>query len=114
MKEIFINGLYESVVRENKELYRNIFDNTDVDKKTTEYWKETLMFYDQLPMDHRRVLLNIIEQIMIDTVSNVLGIIDGSSTLGAGIIEPKLLLSEEDTEGELQDLFLAYVEENHQ
>lgn len=48
---------------------------------------------------------------MIDTISNMLGIIDGSSTLSGGDAEPKLYLDDTDTDGELQDLFLAYVED---
>ena len=48
---------------------------------------------------------------MIDTVSNIFGIIDGSSTLNECNIQPKLLLNNIDTDGELQDIFLEYIEE---
>ena len=48
---------------------------------------------------------------MIDTTSNMLGIIDGSSTLIGRSIEPNLLLDSIDTEGELQDCFLEYIDE---
>ena len=41
----------------------------------------------------------------------MLGIIDGSSTLIGCKAEPKLYLDNIDTDGELQDLFLEYVEE---
>lgn len=49
---------------------------------------------------------------MIDTVSHMLGIIDGSSTLNDSELEPKLLLDSQDTENELQDSFLELVELN--
>jgi hypothetical protein len=49
---------------------------------------------------------------MIDTVSNILGIIDGNSTLIDSAIEPKLLLDLKDTEGELQDCFLKFIEDD--
>ena len=55
--------------------------------------------------------MGVIELIMIDTISSVLGIIDGSSTLSGCDIEPKLFLDGIDTNNELQDLFLEYVEE---
>lgn len=49
---------------------------------------------------------------MIDTISNMLGVIDGSSTLKDCSFEPKLLLDSIDTEGELQDSFLEFIEES--
>jgi len=55
--------------------------------------------------------MRIVEQTMIDTVSHMLGVIDGSSTLNDCSLEPKLLLDSIDTEGELQDLFLEFIEE---
>lgn len=48
---------------------------------------------------------------MIDTISNMLGVIDGSSTLKDCSLEPKLLLDSIDTDGELQDSFLEFIEE---
>ncbi|WP_225229560.1 hypothetical protein [Paenibacillus gallinarum] len=48
---------------------------------------------------------------MIDTISNMLGVIDGSSTLKDCSLEPKLLLASIDTKGELQDSFLEFIEE---
>lgn len=54
--------------------------------------------------------MTIIEQTMIDTISNMLGVIDGSSTLKDCSFELKLLLDSIDTEGELQDSFLEFIE----
>lgn len=53
----------------------------------------------------------IIEPIMIDTISNMLGVIDGGSTLIDCSLESKFLLDSIDTEGELQDSFLEFIEE---
>ncbi|MBU5677862.1 hypothetical protein KQI88_15700 [Alkaliphilus sp. MSJ-5] len=111
MNEIFIKSIYKSVVEENKKLYKNLFDNTNIDKASDEYWKQSLKFYNSLSEENKEVLINIIEQTMIDTISNILGIIDGSSTLNGCAVEPKLFLDDNDTDSELQDLFLEYVEE---
>lgn len=99
------------VIEENKELYKDLFDNTTIDKRTDEYWKQSLNLYNNLSKDNKEVLMNIIEQTMIDTISNIFEISDGSSTLNGYNIETKLLLNGKDTEGELQDAFLEYVEE---
>jgi len=48
---------------------------------------------------------------MIDTISNILGVIDGNSPLKDCSFEPKLLLDTIDTEGEPQDSFLEFIEE---
>ncbi|MBU3179470.1 hypothetical protein KPL47_24685 [Clostridium estertheticum] len=111
MNDIFIKSIYQTIVEENREIYRQLFNETIVDKRTTEYWKQALSLYNNLSNENEEVMINIIEQTMIDTISNMLGIIDGSSTLKNCNIEPKLLLDNNDTDGELQDLFLEYVED---
>ncbi|GMA98778.1 hypothetical protein [Pelosinus sp. IPA-1] len=111
MNKVFIKGIYKTVVEENKELYKDLFNNTTIDKRTDEYWKQSLNLYNNLSKDNKEALMNIIEQTMIDTISNIFGIIDGSSTLNGCNIKTKLLLDGKDTDGELQDTFLEYVEE---
>jgi len=111
MNKMFIKSIYKTVVEENKELYQDLFDNTTIDKRTDEYWKQSLNLYKNLSKENKEVLINIIEQTMIDTISNIFGIIDGSSTLNGCNIKTKLLLNGKDTDGELQDTFLEYVEE---
>jgi len=111
VNEIFIKSIYKSIVEENRSLYKNLFDNTDVDKESDEYWKKSLKLYNSLSEENKEILIIIIQQTMIDTISNMLGIIDGSSTLSGCDTEPKLYLNDADTDGELQDLFLEYVEE---
>lgn len=72
------------------------------------YW-----FYDSLTDQNKDTLMKIIEQTMIDTISNMLGVIDGNSTLKNCSLEPKLLLDSIDTKGELQDSFLEFIEERN-
>ena len=111
MNEIFIKSIYKSIVEENKSLYKNLFDNINIDNASDDYWKKSLKLYNSLSQENKDVLIAIIQQTMIDTISNMLGIIDGSSTLSGCDAEPKLYLNDADTDGELQDLFLEYVEE---
>ena len=58
----------------------------------------------QLTPAQRKVLFKIIRQIQVDTISNVLGIIDGTS----GDLQETLTLNADDKEisGDLPDLFL--------
>jgi hypothetical protein len=111
MNEIFVKSLYDSIVKENLELDKHLYETTDVNPGTDEYWRQAISLYNSLAEENKAVLLRIIEQTIIDTISNMLGIIDGSSTLKNCSLEPKLFLDSNDTEGELQEYFLAYIEE---
>jgi len=111
MKETFVQSLYESIVKENLDLYKHLFETTNVGPRTDEYWKAAIGLYNSVSEENKSVLIRIIEQTMIDTISNMLGAIDGNSTLKDCSLEPKLLLDGTDTEGELQDTFLAFIEE---
>lgn len=111
MNEDFIKSVYKTIVQENKKIYIDLLNNTNKDEVSDEYWKQSSKLYNELSQDRKDVFISIIEQIIVDTVSNMFGIIDGSSTLHGCNAEPKLLLDGNDTEGELQDLFLEYVED---
>ncbi|TFB24082.1 transposase [Filobacillus milosensis] len=112
MNEEFVKSLYKSIIEENIELYKDLFETTNPTGITDEYFEEVLGLYQSLNKDHKEIFFKIIEQTMIDTVSNTLGIIDGSSTLIDSTLEPKLLLDSKNTEGELQDCFLEFIEKN--
>lgn len=111
MNEEFVKSLYKSIIEENIELSKGLFETTNDTNVTDDYWREALGFYKSLDKEQKEILFKIIEQTMIDTISNMLGIIDGSSTLIDCAIKPKLLLDSKDTEGELQDYFLEFIEE---
>lgn len=64
--------------------------------------------YDSLSVENKNILMQVIEQTMIDTISNMLGVIDGSSNLRDCSVESKLLLDSNDTEGKLQGYFLEF------
>ena len=113
MKEMFVKSLYETIVSD-KELYRNQLDSSNINKVKEEYLKQVLGIYINASEEKKNALIDFIKLVMIDTISNVLGIIDGSSTLNGCDAEIKLYLNDADTEGELQDLFLEYVEENEE
>lgn len=99
--ERFAKSLYESIVKENLELYKDMYQNIEIDSHTDESGKGIINFYNELSDEQRVILFELIEQTMIDTVSTVLGIIDGHVTQADDSIEPKLFLNSQDTEGDL-------------
>lgn len=112
MNEMFVKSLHDVIVKENLDSYKELYETAVVDAKTDPYYKEALNLYNSLPSENREILMKIIEQTMVDTISSMLGIIDGCTPVDDDdSVEPRLLLNSVDTEGELQDLFLEFVEE---
>lgn len=107
----FVASLHKTVIEEGKILYKTLYETSEITKRTTDYWKETIAFYQSLDDNQRSVLLNIVEQTMVDTISSVLGVLDGAGTLSGENFEFDIKINGMGTEDELQDIFLAYVEE---
>ena len=57
-------------------------------------------------------MLKFAELIMVDTISSIFGILDGSSTISEEVFDFDVTINGVSTENELQDTFLEYVEEN--
>jgi putative transposase len=112
-KEEFIESLYQSVIKENGTIYQDMFAKTDINTVKDAYWKEALKFYSALNDEGKEILFKVIEQIQVDTVSNVLGIFDGIVSISEEEIEINMTVKgiDEPLNGELQDLFLEYDEE---
>ncbi|WP_458737161.1 hypothetical protein [Pseudomonas chlororaphis] len=105
----FVAGLRENVIDENISIYKNLFSNTSIEKVTDQYWKNVLALFQSLPSEQQAVFFELIRQTMIDTTSNILGILDGVSTLNGANDEFALTYgkSQETLTGDLQSLFLA-------
>ena len=76
---------------------------------TIEYWKNAIAFYDKLDDKDKEILFSIIKSTIVDTVSNVLAVLDGHEDIDRINVQVKLNGQENDSE--LQDAFLAYVED---
>ncbi|MCS6594492.1 transposase [Bacillus cereus] len=113
-KQDIIKHLHQSVIRENLTAYRELFLNTNINEVTDPYWKEALKFYTELSNENKDVLFKIIEQIEVDTLSTVLGVIDEGVMIEDKEVEFELTINDNNdpVNGDLQDLFLEYDEEN--
>ncbi|PET60307.1 transposase [Bacillus sp. AFS001701] len=111
--DYIIKNLYNSSIKEGNDFYQNLFLNTDINGVTDPYWKEALKMFSELSIENKNTLFKIIEQVQVDTVSNVLGILDGVVTLGDQNIDINMTIegSNEKINGDLQELFLGYDEE---
>jgi hypothetical protein len=109
----FVTEIQMSVINNNMAIYKEIFSETSSEEASDLYWKDALTLFSSFDDKQKEILYNIIRQVQVDTVSTMLGIIDGTVFLGNH--SPILTLTENRTgnslNGDLQDLFLE-MEEN--
>lgn len=116
--ENFIKSLYESVIKDNNNVYKGSFLNADIpsdlDTIKDQYWKEALKLYTELSPESKDVLFKIFEQVQVDTTATILGILDGVVSIEDEDIEIKVTIKNDSEviSGDLLDLFLEYDEEN--
>lgn len=102
--------LFHSIVEENMSIYRTIFSKEGNPGDWDAYWQNAAALYRSLDESQREVFFSILQQTMIDTVSNVLAVLDNVSSL-TDEWRFSVAVNDVDTEEGLQDAFLAYVEE---
>ncbi|CAM4172351.1 hypothetical protein F901_02605 [Acinetobacter dispersus] len=112
----FVEKLRENLLIDYVQTYREIYESTQIDNKIEKdpYWFSVLSFYNSLKENEKDVLFKIIQQTVVDTTSNILGIIDGPVYLEGFNGDFSLSYQEgKDQEvilnGDLQDSFLSIV-----
>lgn len=108
LPEEFVQQIKEEVITDNLNTYQDILKSTNTEEVTDNYWKEALIFYKKLEEKDQHILFKIIRQIQVDTVSNIFGVLDGTSWLENQ--NDDFVLTEEGNSNPinrgLQDLFL--------
>ena len=112
MVDLFTEEIYKNVVEGNMELYKQFFLCNPNEEGTIEYWKNAIGLYNRLDDEGKQVLLSIIKSTIVDTISNVMAILDGSE--GPEDISIKVQLNDHENDCELQDSFLAYAEDHEE
>jgi putative transposase len=109
-----VKEIYQSIVKGNLNTYRDLFLKTDIQKVTDPYWEQALKLYSELPNENKEIFFEIIEQVQVDTVATLLGVFDGTVTMTEAEVSFTVAVEGQDEaiNGNLQDLFLEYDEEN--
>lgn len=107
-----VGAIRTSVIDENLKIYSDLFNETDRAEAADRYWSDALAFFDSLSEADRDMLFRIIRQVSIDAVSNVLGVLDGSSFAEGvdGEIVVQISPSGDVISGDLQDAFVSLFE----
>ena len=110
--EEFVRRVRKSIIEENLSTYKDLFQSTDPKDATDPHWNRALQLYDDLSDEDRAALFAIVRQSMVDTISNIFGILDGTSGLDGELAAFSLIddSTAERLNGELQDRFLEQEE----
>ncbi|TCI62667.1 MULTISPECIES: hypothetical protein [Exiguobacterium] len=108
--ELFVKAVYETVVQEGLHMYKEMYEE-ELSSSDDDLYSQAIHMYQQMNAEQQRLMMHMIEVVMVDTVSHIFGLIDGSSGLNGSDIEATLLLDDVDTEGYLQDLYIGYLQD---
>jgi predicted nucleic acid-binding protein len=107
----FVNQIRKYVIDENLNIYKDLYRNTKAKDVKDVFWKKSLSLFNKLDNDEKNHFFEILRQVEIDTVSNVLGVIDGVVQF-ENQLDLTLYIenSNEPINGELQDILLEQEE----
>lgn len=108
--EPFVKAVYETVVQEGLHMYKEMYEE-ELSSSDVDLYSQAIHMYQKMSTEQQRLMMHIIEVVMVDTVSHVFGAIDGTSPLTNSEIEATVLLDGTDTEMELQDAFIGYLQD---
>ncbi|SMC41525.1 hypothetical protein [Chryseobacterium sp. YR221] len=109
--EELVRVLKRETIEGNLELYKNLLDTTNEAKDPV--WKGILPIYINFSKEEKEIFIKFLRVVEINTLSHVLGIIDGSTYVD-GITQDFFLTtgdSNEKINDDLQSLFLELIEE---
>ena len=110
LEEKFVKKIRETVINDGVNDYKELFETTKVEETSDLYWENALTFYKKLDNTQREILFDIIRQVSLDTVSHMLGILDGTSFLDEFNETFKLSYGKIIINGDLQDFLLEQEE----
>lgn len=121
MKEIdktFVEETFKEVVLDNLKCYREMYLDRKIPSDAKGAGVKKILFVQNLNSEDREILFSLLSQVTIDSISSIFGIIDGSSYLDkfSGVGEFSLKYGgnlKKKISGDLQSLFLEYVEHNY-
>jgi hypothetical protein len=107
--EEFCRNIHQAVVVENSGVYRELLEKTNRATVSDDHWKRLLLLFDQLHDQQKETLLATMRQVAVDTCSNLLGILDGTTCFDSSNADFQLIHngSGRSLSGDLQEIFLA-------
>lgn len=109
--EELVKILNKEVIEKNLSLYQDLLDNTN--EASDPVWKGIVPMYINFSRHEKEIFLKFLKIVEINTLSHVLGILDGTNHVDE--IENNFILTIENSDKkineDLQELFLELIEE---
>lgn len=109
--EFFVQQIKRDIVDENTAYYVDILENFDISELSGDFWYDTIKCYRTLSSDEKKSFDTFIRQIIIDTLSNIFGIVDGTVDFPT---ELELRDESDNRLEDIQDHFLSLIEDSEQ
>ena len=110
--EQFVELINQSIFRENTTFYKRKLEELDINKVKDPYWSKVLYLYQNLNSEQKDTLVRLIEQVQIDTISTLLGVLDETVFITEETFDVNVTVNNTKVNGDLQDMFLATDEDN--
>lgn len=106
----FVTKLKGQVIDGDNKIYQNLLNETN--EATDPIWQNMLLIYKKMTKDQQLAFVQFLRLIQVNTLSHVLGILDGSTYLAESIEDFVLKTAGGDHQinGSLQDIFLEMEE----
>ncbi len=104
-----VDAFKNEIINENLDIYKSLLTEYSESEKKDHDYVGAKHFFNTLSDEHKLIFFSILQQTMIDSISNILGIIDGSTSLSEYDGDFSLLYEGKPLEY-LQDYFLSQFE----
>ncbi|GKX52717.1 hypothetical protein SOASR029_30260 [Budvicia aquatica] len=102
--EIFIDAIFNDLMIETIQQYK---DNLSLDDSSISGFIKMRSIYSKLSENEKIILLDYFRVITFNSVSTILGLVDGTSFMQGIDEDLKLFYGDEEIQGDLQDLFIG-------
>lgn len=110
----FCESLIKTILEQSNSDYRSIIEGSqnDADIKD-QFWRDFILFYKSLDKEGKEMLFRVFNQVQIDTISHLLGIIDGTTNLidVEEDVDFAIKCNNSDFDKDLQETFLSILED---
>lgn len=106
-----VNGIIQQIVVQETGEYLQLIDSTNENEITDDRWRQAYDLYHGLDTENRGRFETLVRLVTIDTISSLLGLIDGVSSFEGQTDEFELTYADDVISGDLQDTFLARIED---
>jgi hypothetical protein len=112
----FVSNIRSEVLEQNWATYQSVLSEESLSGSVSQYWPQMAKFSLSLNQEQRKQFEMAIRQVMVDTISNILGILDGTSILEHYRGDFNLTYNDDKKQlnGDLQTFFLAAEQEKKQ